>query len=100
MERTKRGGRPMGRGPLGLVMGPALGLGLSGLRLATPGLGRTGRAPMKLMSPVLMKLLAGRRTRVMNKTVQTMGGMRRFAVLAVKLGTSTKTNDKLEALVN
>lgn len=27
-----------------------------------------------------------------------IGGMRRFAALAIKLGTSTKTNDKLEAL--
>jgi len=26
------------------------------------------------------------------------GGMRRFATLALQLGTSTKTNDKLEAL--
>jgi DNA ligase-1 len=33
----------------------------------------------------------------MGKVEQT-GGMRRFAALAVKLGTSTKTNDRLEAL--
>ena len=30
--------------------------------------------------------------------VEHTGGMRRFATLAVKLGTSTKTNDRLEAL--
>ena len=30
--------------------------------------------------------------------VELIGGMRRFATLAVKLGTSTKTNDRLEAL--
>jgi len=35
----------------------------------------------------------------MLNTTQAAGGMRRFAALAVKLGTSTKTNDKLEALV-
>jgi DNA ligase-1 len=34
----------------------------------------------------------------MVKTGQTISGMQRFAALAVKLGTSTKTNDKLEAL--
>ena len=34
----------------------------------------------------------------MAKQEQTIGGMQRFAALAVKLGTSTKTNDKLEAL--
>ena len=32
--------------------------------------------------------------------VEHTGGMRRFAALAVKLGTSTKTNDRLEALEN
>ena len=32
--------------------------------------------------------------------VEHTGGMRRFATLAVKLGTSTKTNDRLEALEN
>jgi DNA ligase-1 len=36
-------------------------------------------------------------TRIMEK-VENTGGMRRFATLAVKLGTSTKTNDRLEAL--
>src|ERR1700743_177543 len=39
------------------------------------------------------------RTRIMEK-VEYTGGMRRFATLAVKLGTSTKTNDRLEALEN
>lgn len=34
----------------------------------------------------------------MLNVTQRIGGMRRFAALAVKLGTSTKTNDKLEAL--
>ena len=34
----------------------------------------------------------------MLKATQLPGGMQRFAALAVKLGTSTKTNDKLEAL--
>jgi DNA ligase-1 len=34
----------------------------------------------------------------MLSATQAVGGMRRFAALAVKLGTSTKTNDKLEAL--
>src|SRR5580704_5595057 len=42
---------------------------------------------------------AAGRTRVMGKVEHT-GGMRRFATLAVKLGTSTKTNDRLEALEN
>ena len=32
--------------------------------------------------------------------VEHTGGMRRFATLAAKLGTSTKTNDRLEALEN
>lgn len=32
--------------------------------------------------------------------VEHTGGMQRFATLAVKLGTSTKTNDRLEALEN
>ncbi|HWB93664.1 MAG TPA: ATP-dependent DNA ligase [Puia sp.] len=44
------------------------------------------------------RLKAGRRTPAMNRSEQTTGGMRRFAALAVHLGTSTKTNDKLEAL--
>jgi DNA ligase 1 len=35
---------------------------------------------------------------MMEKNEQVMGGMRRFAELAVRLGTSTKTNDRLEAL--
>jgi DNA ligase-1 len=34
----------------------------------------------------------------MNRVDQHAGGMRRFAALAVRLGTTTKTNDKLEAL--
>lgn len=34
----------------------------------------------------------------MDKTGQPTSGMQRFAALAAKLGTSTKTNDKLEAL--
>lgn len=34
----------------------------------------------------------------MEKIEQTISGMRLFSTLAVKLGTSTKTNDKLEAL--
>ena len=34
----------------------------------------------------------------MLKPEETIGGMQRFAALAIKLGTSTKTNDKLEAL--
>jgi DNA ligase 1 len=37
------------------------------------------------------------RTLAMEK-VEHIGGMRRFATLVVKLGTSTKTNDRLEAL--
>ena len=32
--------------------------------------------------------------------IERTGGMRRFAMLAVKLGTSTKTNERLEALEN
>src|SRR6185437_3514749 len=43
-------------------------------------------------------LAAGRRTRAMLNAIPSIGGMRRFAALAIKLGTSTKTNDKLEAL--
>jgi len=39
------------------------------------------------------------RTRAMEK-VEHIGGMRRFATLVVKLGTSTKTNDKLDALAD
>jgi DNA ligase 1 len=35
---------------------------------------------------------------MMEKNEQVMGGMRRFAELAVRLGTSTKTNDRLEVL--
>jgi DNA ligase 1 len=35
---------------------------------------------------------------MMEKNELVMGGMRRFAELAVRLGTSTKTNDRLEAL--
>ena len=35
---------------------------------------------------------------MMEQHEQVMGGMRRFAELAVRLGTSTKTNDRLEAL--
>lgn len=35
---------------------------------------------------------------MMEKNEEVMGGMRRFAELAVRLGTSTKTNDRLEAL--
>ena len=35
----------------------------------------------------------------MEKTEQQPGGMRRFSLLALQLGTSTKTNDKLDALV-
>ncbi len=34
----------------------------------------------------------------MLNAIPSIGGMRRFAALAIKLGTSTKTNDKLEAL--
>lgn len=34
----------------------------------------------------------------MLNTTPSIGGMRRFAALAIKLGNSTKTNDKLEAL--
>ncbi len=34
----------------------------------------------------------------MEKNERLMGGMRQFAELAVRLGTSTKTNDRLEAL--
>jgi DNA ligase-1 len=37
---------------------------------------------------------------MMEKNEQVIGGMRRFAELAVRLGTSTKTNDRLEALEN
>src|SRR6185437_3734809 len=44
------------------------------------------------------RLAAGRRTRAMLNAIPSIGGMRRFAALAIKLGTSTKTNDKLEAL--
>jgi DNA ligase-1 len=43
---------------------------------------------------------AERRTRAMNRVDRPAGGMRRFAALAVQLGTSTKTNEKLEALEN
>jgi DNA ligase-1 len=35
---------------------------------------------------------------MMEQHEQVIGGMRRFAELAVRLGTSTKTNDRLEAL--
>jgi DNA ligase 1 len=35
---------------------------------------------------------------MMEQHEQVMGGMRRFAELAVRLGTSTKTNDRLEAI--
>ena len=41
---------------------------------------------------------AGRGTQAMLNATPSIGGMRRFAALAIKLGTSTKTNDKLEAL--
>src|SRR5580700_8666178 len=43
---------------------------------------------------------AERRARAMNRIDRPAGGMRRFAALAVQLGTSTKTNEKLEALEN
>src|SRR5579872_4577103 len=44
------------------------------------------------------RMMPKREERDMNKTETAVGGMRRFATLALKLGTSTKTNDRLEAL--
>ena len=42
--------------------------------------------------------MRARGARMMEQHEQVKGGMRRFAELAVRLGTSTKTNDRLEAL--
>src|ERR1700761_8010267 len=63
---------------------------------------RSRRSSEKMKRPVnlprRMKLQAGRRALGMLNPTPSIGGMRRFAGLAATLGTSTKTNDKLEAL--
>src|SRR3984957_4581957 len=58
------------------------------------------RRPGLRVRPASMGRMRARRPRMMEQHDQVMGGMRRFAELAVRLGTSTKTNDRLEALEN
>src|SRR3984957_16718783 len=56
------------------------------------------RRPGLRVRPASMGRMRARRPRMMEQHEQGMGGVRGFSEWAVRLGTSTKTNDRLEAL--